>query len=189
MTVYSKIFYALAAIILLATGLAITRRKQVHAVLYLVVSFLGTALLFFLLGAPLVAAFEVIIYAGAIMVLFLFIIMTMRREEPKKKKERPLIHPWAIPVTLGIVSLIFVTFYTFSDSDSKIALLPAMASPTKFGQFLFSAYWLPVEIVSFLLFVALVGALYLGRHEEKSAEGDGANHGRDQVVDQKKDAP
>ena len=80
MTLYSVIFYVLAALILVSTGFAITRRNLVHAVVYLIISFFGSALLFYLLGAPLLAALEVIIYAGAIMVLFLFIIMMLKVE-------------------------------------------------------------------------------------------------------------
>ncbi|MGA8280705.1 MAG: NADH-quinone oxidoreductase subunit J, partial [Desulfobacterales bacterium] len=75
MRLYTILFYLLAVVIVVATVLAITRRNMVHAVIYLVVSFFGSALLFYLFGAPLLAALEVIIYAGAIMVLFLFIIM------------------------------------------------------------------------------------------------------------------
>ena len=81
MTLYSVIFYVLAALILVSTGLAITRRNLVHAVVYLVISFFGSAMLFYLFGAPLLAAFEVIIYAGAIMVLFLFVIMMIKRNK------------------------------------------------------------------------------------------------------------
>ena len=75
MTIYSIIFYILALVIIVATGVAITRRNLVHAVVYLILSFFGSALMFYLFGAPLLAALEVIIYAGAIMVLFLFILM------------------------------------------------------------------------------------------------------------------
>jgi NADH-quinone oxidoreductase subunit J len=81
MTLYSITFYILAGLILVSTGLAITRRNLVHAVVYLIISFFGSALLFYLLGAPLLAALEVIIYAGAIMVLFLFIIMMLNVEK------------------------------------------------------------------------------------------------------------
>ena len=70
----------MAAVIVAATGLAITRRHPVHAVVYLILSFLGSAMLFYLLGAPFLAALEVIIYAGAIMVLFLFVIMMLKAE-------------------------------------------------------------------------------------------------------------
>ena len=163
MTVYGVIFYSLALIIVVATGLAITSRSQVYAVVYLVVSFFGTALLFYLLGAPLLAALEVLIYAGAIMVLFLFIIMTLQTEESKAKS--PRIRRWIFPVVLGGVSLFMTAFFIFSDSSIRVGLQPAMALPRDFGLFLFQNYWLAVEIMSFLLFVALVGSLYLGRGE------------------------
>ena len=193
---YNTIFYTLSAIILLSTLMAITRSNTVHAVVYLVFSFLGTALLFYLLGAPLLAALEVIIYAGAIMVLFLFIIMTMRTEEPitRVSEEPPvddetrtaasaapsqhstsstqhslLPRQWLFASFLGAVSLTAAGFLIFGSSEAGLRLMPAMASPVEFGAFLFENYWFPVEIVSFLLFVALVGALYLGKRESKAA--------------------
>jgi NADH-quinone oxidoreductase subunit J len=194
---YGTIFYTLSAIILLATLMAITRNNTVHAVVYLVFSFFGTAVLFYLLGAPLLAALEVIIYAGAIMVLFLFIIMTMRTEEPiTRAGEEPAandrneaavptattLHPslftlhafpwrqWLFPSLLGAVCLMAAGFLLFNSPEAGLQLIPAMASPVAFGSFLFKSYWFPVEIVSFLLFVALVGALYLGKRERKSCD-------------------
>jgi NADH-quinone oxidoreductase subunit J len=83
MTLYAIIFYLLAALIIISTGIAITRRNMVHVVVYLVFSFFGTAMLFYLFGAPLLAVLQVIIYAGAIMVLFLFIIMMLKVEAPE----------------------------------------------------------------------------------------------------------
>src|SRR4030043_210734 len=80
MTFFQVVFYLLAGVVLAATVLAITRRVVVHAVVYLVISFLALAPLFYLLGAPFLALLEVIIYAGAIMVLFLFIVMMLPRE-------------------------------------------------------------------------------------------------------------
>jgi len=77
MNLYGSIFYILAIVTGIATFMAITRRQALHAIVYLIISFFGTALLFYLLGAPFLALLEVIIYAGAIMVLFLFIIMMM----------------------------------------------------------------------------------------------------------------
>ena len=68
----------------MSTAIAITRRNLVHAVVYLVISFFGTAMLFYLFGAPLLAALEVIIYAGAIMVLFLFVVMMIRIESSEE---------------------------------------------------------------------------------------------------------
>ena len=81
----TMIFYLTAAVALLATALAITRQDAVHALLYLVVSLLAVALLLFLLGAPFAAALEVIVYAGAIMVLILFVIMLLNLPEEVRR--------------------------------------------------------------------------------------------------------
>jgi NADH-quinone oxidoreductase subunit J len=83
MTLYTIIFYLLALLIIISTGIAITRRNMVHVVVYLIFSFFGTAMLFYLFGAPLLAVLQIIIYAGAIMVLFLFIIMMLKVESPE----------------------------------------------------------------------------------------------------------
>ena len=104
MTIYALLFYTIAVLILAATALAVTRKNLVHSVVYLVISFFGSAVLFYLMGAPLLAALEVIIYAGAIMILFLFIIMLLDLKTEEKRAPR------AIPVVggLGIV-LAFVS--------------------------------------------------------------------------------
>ncbi len=177
MTLYSVIFYLLSIITLTATGMAVTRRNLVHAALWLVVSFFGTSLLFYLLGAPFLAALEVIIFAGAIMILFLFIIMTLRKEAaPRSFGE--VWRQWRLPSLLGLISLVLIGFFILSAAGSYHRLMPMMAAPIDFGRFLVTDYWLPVEIVSFLLFVALVGVLYLGRatdelEEEESAPSTG----------------
>ncbi len=177
MTLYSIIFYLLGIITLTATGMAVTRRNLVHAALWLVVSFFGTSLLFYLLGAPFLAALEVIIFAGAIMILFLFIIMTLRKEAAPRSF-REVWRQWRLPSLLGLISLVLIGFFILSAAGSYHRLMPAMAAPVDFGRFLVTEYWLPVEIVSFLLFVALVGVLYLGRatddlEAEKSAPRTG----------------
>lgn len=161
MTLHGVIFYVLAAVIISATALAITRSNLVHAVVYLIISFLGTALLFYLLGAPMLAALEVIIYAGGIMVLFLFIIMTLRFQTAATEGEVP--EHWFFPVIVGTLSLSVIIALLFTDPESGTAVMAAMATPFEFGHFVFKTYWFAVEVVSFLLFVALVGALYLGR--------------------------
>ncbi len=158
-------FYILSVVILTATAMAITRKNLVHAVLYLIQSFFATAILFYLLGAPLLAALEVIIYAGAIMVLFLFIIMTLIGGETQAGHGR---RQWIFPAILGTVSILVAFFLIYESPATQAGLEPAMVRPIVFGQYLFSTYWLPVEIVSLLLFVALAGALYLGRHKAAS---------------------
>jgi NADH-quinone oxidoreductase subunit J len=162
MTLYSAIFYALAALILVSTGLAVTRRNLVHAVVYLIISFFGSAMLFYLLGAPLLAALEVIIYAGAIMVLFLFIIM-MLKVEAFEEQFFPR-GQWIPALGLCLVFLVAGILTIMGDPDSRILLNAAVAEPESFGRYLFRNHWLAIEIVSFLLLVAVVAVLYLGKN-------------------------
>jgi NADH-quinone oxidoreductase subunit J len=165
-TLYAAIFYLLAAITVAATAMAITRRQPVHAVLYLIVAFLGTAALFFLLGAPLLAAFVVIIYAGAIMVLILFVIMLFQRSP----RELKMLSEWGPATLLGIIFLAVAVAMVFKDPNSGIVLQSAVAQPGNFGRFLFERYWLAVEIASILLLVALVAIIQVGKRREESTD-------------------
>jgi NADH-quinone oxidoreductase subunit J len=165
MTLYSIIFYILAAIILITTGIAITRRNLVHAVVYLVFSFFGSAMMFYLFGAPLLAVLEVIIYAGAIMILFLFIIM-MVNVEASQERMFP-IKQWLPIAMIGILYLIIGAVIVTSAPGTDVTLEIALAEPKAFGEYLFQRHWLSIEIVSLLLLVALVGALHLGRRKSK----------------------
>ncbi len=161
MTLYAIIFYALAAIILVTTAMAITRRNLVHAVVYLVFSFFGSAMMFYLFGAPLLAVLEVIIYAGAIMILFLFIIM-MVKSETSEERLFP-IQQWLPIVLIAAVYLGIGAAIVSSAPGGQVTLEVALAKPKAFGEYLFQRHWLVIEIVSLLLLIALAGALYLGR--------------------------
>ncbi|MFO7929858.1 MAG: NADH-quinone oxidoreductase subunit J family protein [Thermodesulfobacteriota bacterium] len=173
MTVYSFFFYITAALIIASTGLAITRKHMVHAVLYLVVSFVATAVLFYLLGAPLLAILQVIIYAGAIMVVFLFIVM-MIRIDPDKQQPFPVSHYLAAGAVCGIYFTAAVLLIIFSGPEAGEPMAAAAASPFDFGYYLFDRHWLSVELISLLLLVALVGALHAGRGRKarKSETGE-----------------
>ncbi len=166
MTLYSIIFYILAAIILASTVLAIVQRFLINAVVYLILSFFATGLLFYLLGAPFLAVLEVIIYAGAIMVLFLFIVMTLPMEQPERRILET-VSQWLPALILSVISFYVAGILIFEAPGSKMSLTTGMATPAAFGQFVFKNYWFPVEIASFLLLIGLVGALYLGRRKSK----------------------
>ncbi len=160
MSILTIIFYTLALLIVAATAMAVTRRNMVHAVLYLVLSFFGTAMLFYLLGAPFLAALEIIIYAGAIMVLFLFLIMMIRlKRMPGMFFPAGQLLP-AILISAGF--LVVNTVLVGRDTAGWASMPAAQASPKAFGVYLFQAHWLGVEIASMLLLVALVGAYVLG---------------------------
>ena len=166
MTIYGIIFYLLAVLIIASTAMAITRGRLVHAVVYLAVSFFATALLFYLLGAPFLAALEVIIYAGAVMVMFLFMIMTLNMGEEKgEEMEKSPFRPWVFALLLSALSLVLLTVLIWAGPDHGIPLRPWQASLQGFGAYIFRELWFPVEVVSLLLFVALVGVLYLGREK------------------------
>ena len=164
------LFYTIAALILTSTGLAITRRSLVYAVVYLVLSFFGTSMLFYLLGAPFLAAMEIIIYAGAIMVLFLFIIMMIHLE---KDPGNVLPRRQFIPATL-ISAVFLMAFIVLAGTDTGgwKPLAAAQAMPAAFGIYLFDSHWLTIEIASMLLLVALVAAIVLGRQMKRPVEPD-----------------
>lgn len=155
-------FYILSAVALLATLLCVTRRNPVHAVIYLVHAFFALALIFYILGAPLVAAWEVIIYAGAIMVLFMFIIMMLELAPSEEMKGAGWAH-W-LPVMLLSAALLAATLAIIAFDPGGTGGLPSYyASPRTFGYALFKEYALAVEVVSFQLLFAAVGAFYVGR--------------------------
>lgn len=159
------IFYILAAVIVISTALAVTRKNLVHAVIYLIVSFFGSAGLFYLLGAPLLAALEIIIYAGAIMILFLFIVMMLKVEETGKRIFASC--QWIPAAVLSAIVFVLMAYLSFVMPGGRSVLVTAVAEPGVFGTFLFQHHWLSIEIVSLLLLVAVIGALYLGRYREK----------------------
>jgi NADH-quinone oxidoreductase subunit J len=174
LTIFGVIFYVFAALVVGATGLAVTRRDPIHAVIYLVFSFLGTAMLFYLLGAPFLAGVEVIIYAGAIMVLFLFVIM-MLGQAPWRGRVFTA-RKWSPAAILLLLFFTLTGLLVIQDPQGSEGLQMAVASPAEFGRFVFERYWLAVEIVSLLLLLALVAAIQLKKGRE---QGTGEDNGDD----------
>ena len=164
------LFYTAGAIALAATLLALTRANAAHGLIYLIVSLLAVAVIFFLLGAPFAAALEIVIYAGAIMVLFVFVIMMLNLGETGVRQEREWLAPktWAGPGILAAVLLaemvaVIGHFEGFSFGQGGEAAGDAAMSPKAVGLALFGPYVLAVEIASMLLLAGLVGAYHLGR--------------------------
>ncbi len=168
MNILAILFYIVSGLIILSTGLAVTRRNLVYAVIYLVLSFFGTAMLFYLMGAPFLAALEIIIYAGAIMVLFLFIIMMIHLEkEPGKFLPRRQLIPAMLISALFLMAFIVLAG---ADAGGWKPLAAARAIPAAFGIYLFDTHWLSIEIASMLLLVALFAAIVLGRQMKPAAK-------------------
>ena len=156
------LFYIAASVALVSTVLVITRLNASHALVYLIVSLLSIAIVFFLLGAPFAAALEVVIYAGAIVVLFLFVVMMLNLGRSSVEQERSWLKPgmWYGPAGLTFI-LFLELIYAISTGT---AYTSAVAVPPKqVGITLFGPYLLAVELASILLLAGLVGAFHLGR--------------------------
>ncbi|MBZ5496483.1 MAG: NADH-quinone oxidoreductase subunit J [Acidobacteriia bacterium] len=163
------VFYIAAAVAVLATALAVTRLNVVHGLLYLIVSLLAVAVVFFTLGAPFIAALEVIIYAGAIMVLFVFVVMMLNLGPRTIEQEHRWLSAgiWTGPSILAAV-LLAELFYVFL--SDRAALAPSgQTQPQAVGALLFGPYLLAVELSSILLMAGLVGAYHLGRRDRTAA--------------------
>jgi NADH-quinone oxidoreductase subunit J len=175
-------FYIAAAVAVMATIVAITRHHAVHALLYLIVSLLAVAIVFYVVGAPFLAALELIIYAGAIMVLFLFVIMTLNIGEHATEVEMTWLQPavWAWPsalATILIVELVYVVV-----QSARPAGPMHVVTPKEIGISLFGPYAIGVELTSLLLMSGLVGAYHLGRRAYREEERHGAYTDATRVV-------
>jgi len=164
------LFYLLAAVMVAATIFAITEKHPVHAIAYLVTSFFALAAIFYLLAAPLVAMFEVIIYAGAIMVLFMFVIMMLDPGHADEARRPGLLHWLPALFFAGIILAALVM---------GAALRQAVPVPIstglgvkEFSLALFRRYGVAIEIISMQLLFAVVGALYLGKKRSPSRNED-----------------
>ena len=156
------LFYIAACIALVATLAALTRPNAAHALIYLIVSLLAVAVLFFLMGAPFAAALEIVIYAGAIMVLFVFVIMMLNLGDAGVTREREWLdgRHWVLPGLMA--ALLLLELMLAMDAVTGTTSGQAV-EPKAVGMTLFGPYLLAVEIASMLLLSGLVGAYHLGR--------------------------
>ncbi|HEX5554906.1 MAG TPA: NADH-quinone oxidoreductase subunit J [Chitinophagaceae bacterium] len=161
------IFYIAAIIAIIATALVITGKNAVHALLYLIVSLLAISLIFFLLGAPFIAALEVIVYAGAIMVLFVFVIMMLNLGKAWEKTERSWFSAkaWIGPGILCIILLaeLIMVFCSSAIPSGSTGVI----GPRRVGVALFGPYVLGVELTAMLLMAGIVGAYHIGREKKR----------------------
>lgn len=163
-------FYVAAAVAILATIMTITRLNAVHALLYLIVSLLAVAVIFYILGAPFIAALEVIIYAGAIMVLFVFVVMMLNLGKAAIAMEHGWLKAsmWIGPCVLAGILIAEVT-YVLSQAGSAPQGTASVGSK-QVSVALFGPYLIGVELASMLLLGAIVGAYHLARPKLQQLE-------------------
>ncbi len=157
-------FYFLSALAIVSALAVITRRNAVHSALALIVTLLSVAGLYLMLYAPFVAGVQIILYAGGIMVLFLFVIMLVSIE--KAQREEQFNKQWLVGTvaTLALAAL-FVVVYWRGQSifPQRPAMLPESLNTQQVGLWLYGRYMLPFEVASLLLLVAIVGAVVMAK--------------------------
>jgi NADH-quinone oxidoreductase subunit J len=162
-------FYSLAALVLGFGVLVITARNTVHSVLFLVANFLCVAVLYVMLAAEFLAVIQVLVYAGGIVVLYLFVVMLVnlkRLSEPDLDTRRQSRLGFAAAAAL-LAEITAIVVYSWSrDPGAGLsAPMPAGGNTEEVGRLLYLDYLVPFEVASMLLLVAMVGAIILARRE------------------------
>jgi NADH-quinone oxidoreductase subunit J len=162
------LFWLLALIALTAAVSMILQRNPVHSALFLIVTLLSVAGLFLLLSAHFLAVIQIIVYAGAIMVLFLFVIMLLDVRRPEAPSSRVKLQK-SLGILLGVVFFLETVFVLRSGAISEMAAAAATPAAPDFGtalalgRALFTGYFFPLQLAAVLLFIALIGAIVLSK--------------------------
>lgn len=174
MTVDLILFLVLALVAIAAAIGMLLSQNTVYSALFLVINFATVAVFYLLLGAPFIAMAQITVYAGAIMVLFLFVIMLLGAEKLAPAKVLPYQKPMAIGLA---VVLVVESVYLMLGRNPSVATIIAPTDATNtvetirnLGMALFTDYLLPFEVTSILLLVAMVGAIVLTKQEKKGEQ-------------------
>jgi NADH-quinone oxidoreductase subunit J len=163
-------FYVLSAFILGFAVLVVSTRNTVHAVLFLVLNFLAVAALYVLLTAQFLAVIQVLVYAGGIVVLYLFVVMLVNLKRPPEDHSSPQRHSW-IAAALSVLVLVelgaIIGYGAVAPAGPPNAQNSDLAlnNVERIGMLLYTDYLIPFEVASMLLLVAMVGAIILAKRE------------------------
>lgn len=169
------LFYAFAAVTVIGALLVVSQKNPVYSVLSLILSFFGLAGLYVLLEAPFVAVVQIIIYAGAIMVLFLFTVMLLnvpREDAAEWDRTHPLYRPMAVRIGGTLAALLALELGWALSRTTGLAVgvgdeRPATSSVAELGRVLFTDYMFAFEVTSILIIASMVGAVVLARKREE----------------------
>ena len=165
----AAVFYVLSAFILGFAVLVISTRDTVHSVLFLVVNFLFVAMLYVLLGAQFLAVIQILVYAGGIVVLYLFVVMLVNLKRPPETHLDPRRQTrlgFALAAAV-LVELVVVAGYSYAPAVSGAQPVAASTAGNveQIGLMLYTDYLIPFEVASMLLLVAMIGAIVLAKRE------------------------
>ena len=165
-------FYTLAAFILGFAVMVVSTKDTVHSVLFLVLDFLFVAALYVLLGAQFLAAIQILVYAGGIVVLYLFVVMLVNLKRPPEAHQDPHRQTgWGLALSVAVlVELAVVCAYSYASPAPALgapaaASIPVTGNTEQVGWLLYTSYLIPFEIASMLLLVAMIGAIVLAKRE------------------------
>jgi NADH-quinone oxidoreductase subunit J len=163
-------FYTIAAFILGFAVLVITARSTVHSVLFLILNFLFVAALYVLLGAQFLAMIQVLVYAGGIVVLYLFVVMLVNLKRPPEAHQDPhrmskLGFGLAAGILIEVIAIAAYGYARPAAAQAAQATLPVTGNTEQVGWMLYTSYLIPFEIASMLLLVAMIGAIILAKRE------------------------
>ncbi len=158
-------FYALAAVAIFDSLRVITNANPVHAILSMIVSLLAISGIFFVLGAPFACALEIVVYAGAIMVLFVFVIMMLNLGMDNEAREERWLDAktWAVPTGLTVIVAVILYAMIGLNHNEAAVIGGTSISAKAVGTVLFTKYIMLVEVAALLLLAALVAAYHLGK--------------------------
>ncbi|ANF82360.1 NADH dehydrogenase [Acinetobacter sp. NCu2D-2] len=166
-------FYLMALVAIVSTIRVVTNTNPVHALLSLIVSLLAAAGMFLVVGAPFAAALEIIVYAGAIMVLFVFVVMMLNLGHQTVEQESKWLNSsaWAYPALMSFLMGLVLVWTLNSDYTQAAQVMGVeVVGPKAVGTSLFTQYLLLVEVAAMLLLGAIVAAYHLGKREPSAEE-------------------
>ncbi len=155
-------FYAFAAILVLSAGLVITARNPVHSVLFLILAFFNAAGLFVLLGAEFIAMILVIVYVGAVAVLFLFVVMMLDVDFAKLRSGAKKFVPLGVLVGVALLAELVMLYQAWPHPAAPVATdVTGVDNTRALGHVLYTSYVFPFQVSGLILLVAMIGAIVL----------------------------
>jgi NADH-quinone oxidoreductase subunit J len=161
-----NLFYFLSFLAVLSAIMVVVSKNPVHSVLYLIITFFCIAGHYLLMGAQFLAAVHVIVYAGAIMVLFLYVIMLLNLNEETEPHKSNILRVTAT-ICGGLLLVILIGSLRGSETLTQGPGSDSIGLVKNLGRVMFSEFLLPFEVTSILLLAAMVGAVMLGKQEER----------------------
>ena len=179
------LFYILSAFTLIAALLMVMSPNAVNGAMCMIAAFVGTAALFILLEAYFLAILQVLVYAGAVMVLFLFIIMLLNVEEIEQSKRKSMRSNLLAVLSFIIVSVLMISVFSgdylpepellpvaANPDGSLVSKIPFTTSSKSFGYSLFSKYMLPFQVTGFLLLSGMIGVIVISKKSSEQLEAE-----------------